>query len=843
MKIFLKKAICSIFVLCVLLGFVSFSDAATTSTDKVNGVCSKNYSTKTFSYSDFYSNWVLRKGASFCSTGTVDYQALNCVSSSATSDKCYYKCKGAQGGKTASCYFNLTRESLCGNAINNSFSSTPSKDICVSGSIPSVVEDRKSSWHWTCRKYNGILVSYCLSPKTCFKSGEFVSANQKCCDGLSFCPTSDTSTVGYCSEKCIGECSSSYEPVCGKDGRDYNNECMARRSGTQADFEGECKYKGVKCGVASEKAGYSLTDPANLCKYGRSSLVSGEGPWSWLCQSDKGDAMYCLSAKKGSTDGSCGDSNLKVLKQIPTTGLCKKGTASSIKGDVVWKWTCGSEGGKLDYCYAEREGFKVDGICNSPQRLTSGFIAINSLCSEGIPSGFAFSNDRWIWECKGTNGGKIASCSEKYIFNSFLEKFENGICGSINGTRSGKEPVSDFCKQGRMKDFYYDYNSGKWMWKCIGSGSGATVNCEVTYSADLIKADGRCGSASSEPSERMPLQNLCTKGNPMAVSGTGPWSWTCKGISGGSDARCTAKRATATNGLCGQASKGSYISIPTADLCSVGLASSVTGDGPWYWTCSGSYGGKDVQCSGKLVSDLTPRTETEKYMMVDLWVDKDMKKGIRVSVKDYGVNVFMEASAAPYRTGVGPEKQGNYELVKATPADGWTDAYFYLLPEDNRKDTFCFDAWYKIDWMNGKLSNSSQFYSKCIKLSVESFVAPAGLDIKLYPVLKGAIVLSLWTDSDNAKKNPTNYSTIIIRNKGVVPIVPEKKTTLSNSVLGDCNLDNTCPQYDLVLGNNNKRIVTYLPKGNYCYTAWTRYCQGYFCENSTNNLYWCFGIK
>ena len=34
--------------------------------------------------------------------------------------------------------------------------------------------------------------------------------------------------------------------------------------------------------------------------------------------------------------------------------------------------------------------------------------------------------------------------------------------------------------------------------------------------------------------------NLCSAGNPSPVSGTGPWTWNCNGINGGTSSQCTA---------------------------------------------------------------------------------------------------------------------------------------------------------------------------------------------------------------------------------------------------------------------------------------------------------------
>jgi hypothetical protein len=53
---------------------------------------------------------------------------------------------------------------------------------------------------------------------------------------------------------------------------------------------------------------------------------------------------------------------------------------------------------------------------------------------------------------------------------------------------------------------------------------------------------------------------------------------------------------TPVSGTCGPVS-GTYLtSAPTTNLCSLGTASAVIGNGPWTWTCAGSDGGRTASC-------------------------------------------------------------------------------------------------------------------------------------------------------------------------------------------------------------------------------------------------------
>jgi hypothetical protein len=62
-------------------------------------------------------------------------------------------------------------------------------------------------------------------------------------------------------------------------------------------------------------------------------------------------------------------------------------------------------------------------------------------------------------------------------------------------------------------------------------------------------------------------------------------------------------RPNAINGVCGPADGVAVSSAPTTGLCSSGIASGVSGTGPWEWSCFGKKGGTTASCSAPLLSD------------------------------------------------------------------------------------------------------------------------------------------------------------------------------------------------------------------------------------------------
>lgn len=51
------------------------------------------------------------------------------------------------------------------------------------------------------------------------------------------------------------------------------------------------------------------------------------------------------------------------------------------------------------------------------------------------------------------------------------------------------------------------------------------------------------------------------------------------------------------NASCGAADSAVFATAPTTNLCSAGIASTMTGAGPWQWSCAGEYGGTAASCS------------------------------------------------------------------------------------------------------------------------------------------------------------------------------------------------------------------------------------------------------
>jgi 2',3'-cyclic-nucleotide 2'-phosphodiesterase (5'-nucleotidase family) len=133
-------------------------------------------------------------------------------------------------------------------------------------------------------------------------------------------------------------------------------------------------------------------------------------------------------------------------------------------------------------------------------------------------------------------------------------------------------------------------------WYLYDKAASTATDFEIQGSVTTDTANGSCGADNGLSLPSTPV-NLCSAGIASIVSGSGPWTWTCDGSNGGTSSSCSAQLTTVFNGACGSANGQLLTSAPNANLCSVGTATAVTGSGPWKWNCDSTTGGSSASCS------------------------------------------------------------------------------------------------------------------------------------------------------------------------------------------------------------------------------------------------------
>ena len=146
-----------------------------------------------------------------------------------------------------------------------------------------------------------------------------------------------------------------------------------------------------------------------------------------------------------------------------------------------------------------------------------------------------------------------------------------------------------------------------WGGDCSGLSNPGTLlidgnkNCTADFSMAPVNAV--CGSANGQTLSAVPTSGLCNAGTATLVSGTGPWTWTCSGIYGGTNASCSAsaqtysitvsKSGTGSGTVTGA---GTYNNGQTVTVSATADSSSVFSG--WSGDCSGNVSPTTVLVNG-----------------------------------------------------------------------------------------------------------------------------------------------------------------------------------------------------------------------------------------------------
>ncbi len=360
------------------------------------------------------------------------------------------------------------------------------------------------------------------------------------------------------------------------------------------------------CGIASDNE-FDAAPSTNLCAQGISSVVKGDGPWTWACSGVNGGAAAACTAQKRApmSNGVCGDANGVAVSAAPSSDLCSNGTATEIKSTKNgWTWSCRGRGkGGVQSCIAPTAKKDVD----------TEVVA--------VPAPVVASLDK-------SSSEKATSVVAVSVPASADDKGE--LCGTAAETLATQAPEKDLCRVGTASMVNGD---GPWTWSCTDN-EGTTSSCRsLSLTGDGVEAapvstpapapqkpvqsvlmahkptgfvqpsssettgELACGLAASQPASQSPTGDLCEGGKASAVRGSGPWHWTCANKA---HHKVSCETVQSLDGACGPANGTSLKSAPFAGLCGHGTPSSIDGNGPWTWVCNGSGGGSNVNCAASV---------------------------------------------------------------------------------------------------------------------------------------------------------------------------------------------------------------------------------------------------
>jgi len=492
-----------------------------------------------------------------------------------------WNCNGINNGAPVSCTAPVSINGICGNANGVAASKAPNKDLCSHGSATRVTG--AGPWAWNCTGSDGGDTQSCTAPKSTREqsAAPVAAAVPEAAD-----PTSDVQPSEKTNEK-------------------------------TSDL----------CGSAAQLLALEAPDK-ELCSSGKAGDVTGNGPWSWTCE-DEGRLATCAtlspigsfpetakkikpatkakavtskpetsaeSKKVEPAQAACGDAAGQGTVQAPVDGLCSIGKASTLQGKGPWNWACVKDKSKAN-CQAPKLTDAACGVANGSIQKTA---PVKGLCNEGVPTDVQ-GNGPWLWTCVGSGGGSSISCSASAQSQTRVD----GSCGAAVNNPSASTPDANLCDSGVQSTVYGD---GPWTWTCSGLNGGIAATCKVQKEVPNAPpppgpaVNGLCGNSNGVAMVAEPVEDLCASGTPTAISGSGPWNWSCLGLNSGMTVSCTAplQPPAPITGVCGSASGVPTLTMPRSGLCSAGISSAVSGKGPWTWSCSGTNGGGAVGCVAPL---------------------------------------------------------------------------------------------------------------------------------------------------------------------------------------------------------------------------------------------------
>ena len=352
----------------------------------------------------------------------------------------------------------------------------------------------------------------------------------------------------------------------------YRWTCLGQHGGTDAHCTANRPHKklptaiNASCGNRIEVCATGIFDP-----YPSDTSTK----YIWTCKgSNGGRSVRCIAPKKSSTDGFCKKDSIGCLignyKDLEDTS-------------TEYRWSClGTRGGADTNCSKAKKTstIKTNGICGSSK----------DTCTKGHYKDVTDSDDQYLWQCEGINGGSTKDCTED---KETSDDKINGVCGTEKET----------CTAGKYNPYPSDTDE-QYRWICEGSNGGRHARCSKSKDNGGSAINGDCGSPKS-----------CTAGTYVGVPADTPtlFRWTCMGINGGRSANCEEPKGSSGgngggNGGGGNRSGGNgggangvingrCISGVKKEGCAAGTYVNVQETSDIHrWICKGINGGVDRGC-------------------------------------------------------------------------------------------------------------------------------------------------------------------------------------------------------------------------------------------------------
>ncbi|MAF67973.1 MAG: hypothetical protein CMH25_01325 [Micavibrio sp.] len=472
-----------------------------------------------------------------------------------------WTCTGSGGGTTATC-----TAAQCGSVAGDCktfsgyFAAQPASSTANACNIGDYADtaDTATLWQWNCagRGTPAGATDACTANRATTENGackaisgyyasEPATNTANACNAGTFVDLSDTGTQWQ------WRCNGAGTPV-----GTNSPTCTANRATTE---NGACKA------ISGNYASQPATNTASGCDAGSYVDLADSGTqWQWRCNgtgTPTGTNSPTCSANKATTvNGACKPISGYYGSQpaTNTSNGCNAGSYVDLADSgTKWQWRCNGTGTPTGTnsvtCQADK-ATTIDGACKpiSGYHATQPATDSASGCNQGNFFELADNGTTWNWRCNGagtptgTNSG-TCTAQRRTTFN--------GSCGAAAGGTYSSPPSTSLCSSGQSTTV--TLSGSTYNWSCNGGGQPAGTNAPCTATKAASCPDGptgpavnaTCGVHHNETFTSTPSgsTSLCQTGTASAVSLTGStYTWTCSGISGGTNDSCSAMKKAVT---------------------------------------------------------------------------------------------------------------------------------------------------------------------------------------------------------------------------------------------------------------------------------------------------------
>jgi len=346
---------------------------------------------------------------------------------------------------------------------------------------------------------------------------------------------------------------------------DFKWRCKGIHGGSDAQCSSKTPVPGI-CGSSNNQF-FSAQPSNNLCSRGAVVSVSGNGPWTWQCDSLPSGALPPVDCRANlSIQGQCGGADNSSVARAPSgNSLCSTGDPTTVSGNGPWTWKCQGTDltssaddatctARLNVCDPGPTGNPENGTCGSAhgdEFLTASAVAAAQRCLTGNPTAVVAATNSFSWSCTGTGAGATnQNCAAGKAPTPTCQppatgSDENGTCGAAHGgTFASASAVNSAgrCITGSATNV--SDSGSSFSWRCNGQGSGANDSCTATKS---VSYNAECKAYASSYNSQPATNNNsgCVSGTYQDVTDTSSeFKWKC--VDGTATAQCSATVQVAT---------------------------------------------------------------------------------------------------------------------------------------------------------------------------------------------------------------------------------------------------------------------------------------------------------